>query len=211
MLTPDNYAAWYKKPRGQWIAEREFKIIQSMMQIKSGSSLLDVGCGTGYFSTQFSDTGLTVTGLDPDKAMIEYARDKTNNINYLIATGEFLPFTQNSFDCSIAVTSLCFTLKPQQFLSEMWRVSRSGVFLGLLNRNSLLYTQKFQQEGYSGARWDSWHDIKSWVNSLEPRPKKIHHKTTVFIPTGGLVAQLMEKIIPNCFYFGSFLAVYLKK
>ncbi|MBB3189838.1 cyclopropane fatty-acyl-phospholipid synthase-like methyltransferase [Halomonas cerina] len=44
------YDAWYKTPRGRWIGSRELDLIRGSLAAHPGESLLDVGCGTGYFT-----------------------------------------------------------------------------------------------------------------------------------------------------------------
>ena len=63
---PAAYEAWYHAPRGAWIGDREFSLLTSLLHPQPGASLLDVGCGTGWFSRRFAEFGLRVTGIDPD-------------------------------------------------------------------------------------------------------------------------------------------------
>ena len=69
-----DYEAWYHSPRGRWIGDCEFSLIRQLLQPQPGSSLLDVGCGTGYFSRRFQQLEMNVTGIDPDSDAIEFAR-----------------------------------------------------------------------------------------------------------------------------------------
>ncbi len=57
---PAAYEAWYLTPRGHWIGDREFILLQSLLSADEGSSMLDVGCGTGHFSRRFSRLGVLV-------------------------------------------------------------------------------------------------------------------------------------------------------
>lgn len=152
---PAAYEAWYHTPRGAWIGKIESALLLHLLQPHPGQTLLDVGSGTGYFSRRFTAAGLRVTGVDPDREMLHYARALEDGVEYLEATALHLPFADRSFDYCTAVTSLCFIAEPEQALAEMWRVSRHGVVLGLLNRHSLLYHLKHGRGAYRGARWDS--------------------------------------------------------
>ena len=67
---PAVYDAWYQSARGSRIGQQEFSTILKLFTPKEGQTLLDVGSGTGYFSQHFYQSGLLVTGLDPDSAMI---------------------------------------------------------------------------------------------------------------------------------------------
>ena len=209
---PAAYEAWYHTPRGQWIGEREFILLQNMLRPQAGSSLLDVGCGTGYFSRRFARSGLSVTGIDHDPAALKYARLQENDIHYMQASALELPFSDNTFDYTIAVTSLCFIDDPLQVLREMWRVSRHAMAIGLLNRQSLLQRRKRGQGSYRGARWDTAGEVlKEWLPVLAPAPKDTVLRSAIFLPQGSRIARWSEQVLPGTLPWGGFLAVGLKK
>ena len=210
-MKPANYEAWYHTKRGQWIADTEFSLILRLMHPKAGSSLLDVGSGTGYFSRRFAKQGFQVTGIDSDQAAINYAVSQGTNIDYVNASALTLPFANQSFDYCTAITSLCFIQKPDKALNEMWRVSRKGIFLGLLNRNSLLYYTKEGKGAYRGARWDTLLQILQWNHALQPNPIQMNTGSVVFFPGGHLLARLFENLLSTNLKCGGFLGIYLKK
>jgi len=207
----ETYEAWYHTPRGAWIGTAEFTLMMRLLRPLPGSGLLDVGCGTGYFSRRFADSGLQATGLDPDKAATAYAKGLGGQVRYFNGSALSLPFNDEAFDYCTAVTSLCFIYGPQQALREMWRVSRHGVCLGLLNRQSLIYLKKHNSQGYAGARWDAWADVQSWIKPLSPTPLAVKHKTAIILPSGNKLARVVERLMPASFHFGGFLAVYISK
>ena len=204
------YDAWYQSARGSWIGQQEFSILLKLFTSKAGQSLLDVGCGTGYFSQCFQQLGLHVTGLDPDAAMINFAKEKDNQVSYIEGDALALPFSDNSFDYCSAITSLCFVADPEKAISEMLRVSRHGVILGLLNRHSLLHYKKAHSAGYRGARWDTVADVQQWCHKIKPEVK-IMIKSAVLIPSAGIIARTLESLLPDYFPGASFLAVGIKK
>lgn len=208
-LDPAAYDAWYHRPRGSWIGDIEFAAMMRLMRPQKGQSLLDVGSGTGYFARRFAHAELNVVGLDPDARALDLAC-REGGATYLRATGSALPFANASFDQVAAVTSLCFIADPQRTVSEMWRVGREGIVLGLLNRHSLLYMQKRERGGYRGARWDTVREALSWFADLSPRPTRLGWTTAVFLPGGGALARRLEKFVPNHFPWGVFLAVYAR-
>lgn len=210
-MDPAAYEAWYHTPRGAWIGEHEARLLLALMRPTAGQTLLDVGSGTGYFSRRFAEAGLAVTGVDTDTAMLDYAQAQGGDIDYLEGTAEHLPFTDNRFDYAAAVTSLCFVDKSQTALAEMWRVSRCGVVLGLLNRQSLLYRKKHGKGAYAGARWDRWPKVKRWIAQLEPPSTGYRHRTAIAFPQGGWAAHLAEPLFSGWSPWGGFLAVYIAK
>ncbi|MDX2504938.1 MAG: class I SAM-dependent methyltransferase [Gammaproteobacteria bacterium] len=105
---PEKYNRWYHTQYVSWVGHLEFLVLCQLIQPVKNSSLLDVGCGTGYFSRKFADYGLNVTGIDPDQAMIDFAISQNSDIHYIIGDAQALPFNKSEFDYSSAITSLCF-------------------------------------------------------------------------------------------------------
>ena len=132
------YAAWYRSARGSWIGDIEFRLLHRMLSPVPGDTLLDIGCGTGYFTRRFAqDAGLRVTGLDTNRRWLEYARahSRANEV-YVAANALDLPFPDASIDFVVSVTALCFIEDQRRALEEIIRVARKGFALGLLNRHS---------------------------------------------------------------------------
>jgi protein-L-isoaspartate O-methyltransferase len=48
-MDAESYDEWYETPRGRWIGQREAAFVVENLQPRQGESLLDVGCGTGFF------------------------------------------------------------------------------------------------------------------------------------------------------------------
>lgn len=63
--------------------------------IQSGSRLIDLGCGNGFYANAFASHGLQVTAVDLSEAVIAYARRKHGEEVTWIAGDAFsLPFDQ---------------------------------------------------------------------------------------------------------------------
>lgn len=210
MKDPAAYHAWYETPRGVWIGAREADSMLELMQPNPGERLLDVGCGTGWFSAGFAQAGLQVTGLDPDRAALDFARQRYPRIRWIEGRGERLPFADGTFDHAAAVTSLCFVDDPVAVLREMWRISRRSVVLGLLHRPSLLWLAKQGRGGYRGARWDRRADVRRWVATLEPKPS-VQMRWAIFLPWGASLSHQLENCLPARLPLGGFMAVGLRR
>lgn len=209
-LGPATYDAWYHTPRGAWIGGAEFALLVKRLRPARGATLLDVGCGTGYFTRRFVETGLHVTGIDSDAAMLTYAATRSSDIAYVQGSALRLPFADRAFDYVCAITSLCFIDTPAQAAEEMWRVSRHALVLGLLNRHSLLHRVKHEQGGYKGARWDSAKEARRWLQPLGP-VVDIDIRSAIFLPSGNPFARTVERCLPNGLPFGGFLAVTVQR
>ncbi|MEK7759371.1 MAG: class I SAM-dependent methyltransferase, partial [Pseudomonadota bacterium] len=119
-MTPAEYDAWYRTPRGSWIGETEYRLLREALVLPPGASVLDVGCGTGYFTRRLASDGFDVTGVDASAEMIDYARSHgTGSERYVIDDARHLPFPDRHFDSCVAITSLCFIREQEQALAEM--------------------------------------------------------------------------------------------
>lgn len=208
-MTPKTYDAWYRTPRGAWIGEREYRLLRCLLAPPPGATLLDVGCGTGYFTRRFALDGANVTGIDRDPAMIAYARTRqAGGETYFTGDALALPFPDDAFDCCMAVTSLCFIPDQRAAIAEMLRVTRRRLVLGLLNRRSLLFLGKGRNGGrgaYRGAHWHTARAIRRLCADLPVRNLEI--RSGIYLPAGGGFARLIERLVPSRLLLGGFLAV----
>lgn len=213
-MKPKDYDAWYDTPRGRWIGETEFDLLHRLLAPETGSNLLDVGCGTGWFTRRFAERdGLRVTGLDPNAAWLDYAnqhptRSRAPIIDWREGDACKLPFADGSYDNAISVTALCFVSDWPQALREMVRVARRRVVLGLLNRRSLLWREKGRHGGsgaYQGAHWHSASEVRAALSKLPVSNVQI--RTAIFLPSGSAFARTLEHALPSRLPWGGFLAV----
>lgn len=208
-MQPEQYEAWYTTPRGAWIGDEEYRLLQALLAPRFGETVLDVGCGTGHFTRRFSDNaavGWTV-GADIDFAAARFAAGR-GKAAYLVAEGQCLPFADRSFDLVISVTALCFIRDARRALVEMLRVARRRVALGLLNRDSLLWFAKGRDGGrgaYGGAHWHTRREVERLFAGQPARNLTL--RTAIMLPGGGRLARWaephLERAAPCC---GAFLA-----
>ena len=204
------YDAWYRTPRGSWIGDVEFRLLTERLAPEKGETLLDVGCGTGYFARRFAqECGQSVVGLDPDLAGLRFAAGHAvAGERFVAGDGARLPFPDRSFDRTVAVASLCFVKEQRQFLSEMLRVTRKRFAIGLLNRASLLYWQKGRRGGSGAYRGAHWHTAAEILALLEGLPvTNLVIRSGVFLPFDGWLGRRVERVLPGCWPWGSFLIV----
>ncbi len=212
-MTPAQYDAWYDSPKGRWMGETEFRLLKRLLAWQPGETLLDVGCGTGWFTRRFAalreiGPAWNVTGLDRDPARLAFARDHGHGEHYLVGDATALPFADGAFDVVVSVTALCFIDDWPRALSEMVRVARRRVVVGLLNRHSLLWRDKGKggaRGAYRGAHWHKAGDLRATLAALRVRRARL--RTAVSLPGGSACARLAEPLLPGCLPWGAFLAV----
>jgi SAM-dependent methyltransferase len=208
-MTPQDYDAWYDTPRGRWIGEREWTMVRDALRLQRGDSVLDIGCGTGWFTRRAEAVATRVVGLDTDPASLAFARHRsTDRTEYLLGDATVLPFADAAFDKVMSVAALCFVSDWKRALSEIVRVSRHRFAIGLLNRTSLLYLRKGRHGGagaYAGAHWHTGAELRAALEDLRLADLKISYG--VFVTSGSAGARALELAAPGWLPLGSFLLV----
>lgn len=88
--------------------------------------VLDAGCGAGLFSYMAISTGAQVIGVDAAPGLLEVARVRNNQNNFLEEDLESLPFAENSFDLVTGFNSFQYAGNFANALSEAKRVLKTG-------------------------------------------------------------------------------------
>lgn len=209
-MSPEQYDAWYETPRGAWIGGVERRLLVDLLVPRKGESVLDVGCGTGYFTRGLAEdaTVAWAAGADLDSAMVRFAAVR-GKAAYLVADAARLPFADRSFDLVISVTALCFMPDERRALAEMLRVARRRVALGLLNRRSLLWLGKGRHGGRGAYRGAHWHTRREVLDLFAGQPaRNLSLRSGIVLPGGGGLARraepLLGRLSPCC---GAFIGV----
>jgi len=181
----DAYDKWYETAEGAMYDRLEKKAVSKYLrQNAQGMKLLEVGCGTGHWSKFFSDCGFAVTGVDVSERMIKVAQSKNiASASFQIADGLHLPFGDNSFDVTAAITTLEFVNDAELVLQEMYRctIKPSGqLLIGVLNALARLNRnrQESPESLYAKARLFSPGQVKKFLDKYGQG----HVVTSGFIP-----------------------------
>lgn len=101
------------------------------MGLRDGMKLLEVGCAGGLLCHRLKERlpGTEITGLDFDTGHIEYAREKSMELNlpcdFVAGDATRLPFEDNMFDVCYSHTVMNFC-DPGKFVGEQYRVLKPG-------------------------------------------------------------------------------------
>lgn len=99
-------------------------------------TMLDVGCGEGRFCRMLSAEGVSCTGADPTRALLERARELDPSGVYIEAPGDALPAEDASFDLVVSYLSLLDMPEISAPIAEMARVLKPSGTLLIANCNS---------------------------------------------------------------------------
>jgi len=112
------------------------KAVLKTLNPQHGSSILDVGCGTGILLQQLRQLGkgLNLYGMDIAPEMVKVARAKFGkSVELRQGSANSLPYGDNSFDYVTCATSFHHYPNPDNSLREMFRVLKLGGKLVLLD------------------------------------------------------------------------------
>lgn len=118
----------YEPYVGRWsrLVAREFL---EWLAVPAQGHWLDVGCGTGALSAAVvaQCAPVSVTGVDPSAAFIEYARAHTHGpARFQLGDAQALPIESASVDAAVSGLVINFVPRPQAAAQEMARVTRPG-------------------------------------------------------------------------------------
>lgn len=120
---------------------------------KTDHTLLDIGCGEGYYTTAVADTligqdaNAKVYGLDISKVAIRYAAKRYLNCAFSVASSHRLPFESGSLDAVLRIYAPCKAEELQRVLND------TGVVITVTPAARHLY--QLREEIYSDVRLHS--------------------------------------------------------
>lgn len=136
----------WNESAGAWIAHLEDKgdfgrryVLDPVMMPRAlaamPKTILDVGCGEGRFCRMLGAEGVTCTGVDPTRALLERARELDPGGVYIEARGDALPADDGRFDLVVSYLSLLDMPEITAPIAEMARVLKPGGTLLIANCN----------------------------------------------------------------------------
>jgi SAM-dependent methyltransferase len=125
------FAAYYERlSRNK--SERNFmEPLRKELVGQAHGIVLEIGAGNGL-NFAFYEPGQVerVEAIEPDTAMLRYARERTATAKVPIiltqAPVEALPFADETFDCALATLVFCSVTDPKRGLREIQRVLKPG-------------------------------------------------------------------------------------
>jgi len=107
------------------------------LELKAGTRVLDVACGTGNLALPAAKTGADVTGIDIAPNLIEQAKERAAaerlDIKFDVGDAEAVPFDDASFDSVITMFGAMFAPRPEVVAAELERVCRPGGLIAMAN------------------------------------------------------------------------------
>ena len=114
---------------------------QLMRPLPRGGRLLDIGCGTGLFVEKFIKIGGNAVGLDISGKMITRAHHRCPASDFIVGTGEKIPFSDNSFEAVSSLLVFSYVKDPNAMLNESYRVLKPGGVMSICTLGKKLLTR----------------------------------------------------------------------
>jgi ubiquinone/menaquinone biosynthesis C-methylase UbiE len=115
----------WESPAGKLRWARRVKMLSGHLGI--GMSVLELGCGTGYFTRELARSGADVVAIDISPELLEIARANCSapNIRYEIQNAYELSYPDAVFD-SVVGSSILHHLEIEEAIREIYRVLKPG-------------------------------------------------------------------------------------
>jgi ubiquinone/menaquinone biosynthesis C-methylase UbiE len=94
--------------------------------LADGSSVADVGAGTGALTAELTARGLRVAAADPSPQFIEALSARLADVDAEVAPAESLPWPDEHFDAALAQLVVAFMSDAPAGVREMRRIVRPG-------------------------------------------------------------------------------------
>ena len=158
-----HYNAQYRKRNyfgyKEWLLDRYISSLIDACRLKPGATVLDVGCGQGFFSYLFRKHGMNVCGIDISEVGIGVAANMYGHlgINFAVGDIETVVFPEQ-FDCvfvrSCSLYNRADFSENDEVTQKLLRYVRpSGVLMFLYNSN-------VSSKRSDSWRFHSWNDTK---------------------------------------------------
>ena len=100
-------------------------LILSFLQLPPGSTIADIGAGTGGYSRAIAERGFLVYAVEPSEVMRSQAVPHPQ-VKWLDGSAEAIPLPDNSVDAAICILSLHHFTDLEAALLEIHRVVKTG-------------------------------------------------------------------------------------
>ena len=115
----------WESPAGKLRWARRVKMLSR--HLRPGMSVLELGCGTGYFTRELARSGADVVAIDVSPDLLEVAKANCSapNVRYEIQNAYALSYPDAVFD-SVVGSSVLHHLEIEEAIREIYRVLKPG-------------------------------------------------------------------------------------
>lgn len=208
----NNSAAWYDENMGETGDKLNNKILRpAVLKILgdiTNKQILDLGCGSGYFTAELAKSAQSVIGTDFSENFIKICQKKYKNYKNLTFAQHNaktkIPFTDDVFDLVISKMVLQYVDQIDIFAKESFRVlTKSGKLVVVIDHPfHAQYYYAQQKVGKPNPKYPKLRDyfsekpsekISLWGKvRLTWYPRSIAEYVNIFITAGFKLLQMNE-------------------
>ncbi len=184
----------------------------------SGLDVVDLGCGTGYFSAWLARRGARPVGVDVTPAQLETARrlQRETGLEFPLveASAEDVPLPDASFDLAFSEYGASIWCDPYRWIPEAWRLLRPGGRLVFLRSSALIMlcavedeeaTSETLQRPQRGMHRIAWPDggvefhlsHGDWFRLLRETGFEIENLVELYAPEGAETHEYYSYVTPE--------------
>lgn len=104
------------------------KIREKLNEEDNLGNLIELGCGTGYFTKTLADKSESIISIDISEEMLSIAREKLKGFDFQVMDCQNIKFNEGTFDTVFMGLVLLFT-EPEKALKESRRILKHGGLL----------------------------------------------------------------------------------
>lgn len=145
-----------EKPSPLYIQQQKHrgaKVLQWVEKIVSTGVMLDHGCASGATMLAWQDAGWKTSGIDPHKPSVLTGTEMGLDITF--ATGERLPFKDDTFDLVLSLGSLEHAYDLTHSMEELRRVTREHGWLLIRWRSDIIFGSPMEYYNHNHYRFFS--------------------------------------------------------
>jgi SAM-dependent methyltransferase len=183
----------------------------------NGLDIVELGCGTAYFSAWLARRGARVVGVDPTPAQLETARrmQRETGIEFPLieATGEDVPLPDSSFDLVHSEYGAAIWADPYLWIPEAARLVRTGGRLIFLRNSTVAVLCTTMDEVRTelvrpqlGLHRIDWHDTGEaefhlghgdWIDLLRANGFELERLVELFAPPDAEMHAYYSQVTPE--------------
>ncbi len=161
----DKIASQYDEYRDLFNNETELNELMSL--VKPGGHILDAGCGSGVVARALVDNGFQVTGIDISQKMIDIAKHRIPEAEFIVGDMTALEFDNETFDGIVSTYAVFHIPRTRHFslILNFRRILKEG--------GALLFSIGSKTPGTDGVwEWDEFQSVPMYWSYHEP-PKTV--------------------------------------
>jgi SAM-dependent methyltransferase len=198
------------------VPEDEIKVLPGLYEM----DVIELGCGTAYFSAWMARRGARAVGVDVSPAQLELARafQREFALEFALveANAEAVPLPDESFDLALSEYGASLWCEPRKWIPEAGRLLRPGGLLVFMRNSTLLVlcidddggVHEQLQRPQRGLHRLDWSDEQGegsefqlshgdWIGVLRESGFEIERLVELYAPEGAVASPPYDIVGPD--------------